>query len=771
MYTEPKTRPAHIVDKKGKSGTPIPVISNYFTLESAPNWHLYQYHVDFSPEVDNRKMRAGMVKEHAELLGATRAFDGMQLFIAKKLEQEKTEVYSTRISDEAKIRITFTLTNELPPTSPTCIQIYNVIFRRVLYMLEMKLIGRNYFSPHLGVMIPQHKLEVWPGFITSILQYEARVMLNADINHKILRTDTALDMMYELYNRAKGSFHDVCTKKLIGEIVLTRYNNKTYRIDDVDWDKNPSSTFKGYDGSDIAFVDYYKKNHNITVTDMEQPLLVSMPKKRDIRRGMTGPILLLPELCTLTGLSEEVRADFHVMKDIATHTRIGPAQRAQTIQKFVDDIAKNPEVQKEMQGWGLAFSKKLLDIPARILPVEKIFQKSTSFGYKPAEADWSREMRGAPLISTVNLTDWVIMVTRRDSEKGQDFLNSLKRVAPPMGIQIGKPNYAELSDDNQNTYLTALKNHVTPTTQMAVCIVSNNRKDRYDAIKKFCCVDHPVPSQVIVARTLAKKQMLMSVCTKIAIQLNCKLGGEVWAVEIPLKNFMVIGIDSYHDSAKKGRSVGAFIAGMNNTCTRYYSRCTFQHSHQELMDGLKVSMQASLRKYHEVNERLPERIIIYRDGVGDGQLPAVFEHEIPQLLECFKTLGADYNPKVAVVVVKKRINARFFAKAGQLQNPPPGTIIDDLVTKPEWYDFFLVSQSVRQGTVTPTHYNVVWDTSGLQPDHMQRLTYKMCHLYYNWPGTIRVPAPCQYAHKLAFLVGQSLHKDPDLALADKLYFL
>ena len=43
-----------------------------------------------------------------------------------------------------------------------------------------------------------------------------------------------------------------------------------------------------------------------------------------------------------------------------------------------------------------------------------------------------------------------------------------------------------------------------------------------------------VPSQVIVGRTLAKKQMLMSVATKIAIQLNCKLGGEVWAVEIPV---------------------------------------------------------------------------------------------------------------------------------------------------------------------------------------------------------------------------------------------
>ena len=44
-----------------------------------------------------------------------------------------------------------------------------------------------------------------------------------------------------------------------------------------------------------------------------------------------------------------------------------------------------------------------------------------------------------------------------------------------------------------------------------------------------------------------------------------------------------------------------------------------------------------------------------------------------------------------------------------------------------------MSQSVRQGTVAPTHYNVIHDTTGLKPDHMQRLAYKLTHLYYNWP--------------------------------------
>ena len=122
--------------------------------------------------------------------------------------------------------------------------------------------------------------------------------------------------------------------------------------------------------------------------------------------------------------------------------------------------------------------------------------------------------------------------------------------------------------------------------------------------------------------------------------------------------------------------------------------------------------------------------------------------------------------------MKKRINHRFFSKQGNnLVNPPPGTIIDNDITRSEWYDFFIVSQSVRQGTVTPTSYNVIHDTTGLKADHIQRITYKLCHLYYNWPGTVRVPAPCQYAHKLAFLTGQSLHADAKPELSDKLFYL
>ena len=65
----------------------------------------------------------------------------------------------------------------------------------------------------------------------------------------------------------------------------------------------------------------------------------------------------------------------------------------------------------------------------------------------------------------------------------------------------------------------------------------------------------------------------------------------------------------------------------------------------------------------------------------------------------------------------------IFRLGKQLDNPPPGTVLDHTVTKRNWYDFFLVSQHVGQGTVSPTHYVVIQDSLGLPVDAVQRIRW------------------------------------------------
>lgn len=161
--------------------------------------------------------------------------------------------------------------------------------------------------------------------------------------------------------------------------------------------------------------------------------------------------------------------------------------------------------------------------------------------------------------------------------------------------------------------------------------------------------------------------------------------------------------------------------------------------------------------------------MIYRDGVGEGQLHLVYNHEVKEIRRRLAQLyGNEAEVKMAFVIVNKRVKTRLFYNE---RNPPCGTVVDDVITSPVKYDFFIVSQHVTRGTVTPTSYSVIDDTVGLDADKMQRLTYKLTHMYYNWSGTVRVPAPCQYAHKLAYLVGQYVHEAPNTHLEDLLYYL
>ena len=108
-----------------------------------------------------------------------------------------------------------------------------------------------------------------------------------------------------------------------------------------------------------------------------------------------------------------------------------------------------------------------------------------------------------------------------------------------------------------------------------------------------------------------------------------------------------------------------------------------------------------------------------------------------------------------VILVNKRVNQRLFNmdSGNKVSNPVPGTVVDSGIVPKDSYDFFLVSQIGRVGVVSPTHYVVIYDSIKQDPSKIQLLTYKLCFTYYNVSGSIKVPAPVQYAHRLANLVG------------------
>lgn len=101
--------------------------------------------------------------------------------------------------------------------------------------MSLTILGRNYYDSKNVKMIRNLNLEIWPGYITSIRQHEYNVLLCADVVNKVIRTDSALEQISiarrKNINPKSG---------LIGSIVMTRYNKKTYRVDDIDFSRNPT---------------------------------------------------------------------------------------------------------------------------------------------------------------------------------------------------------------------------------------------------------------------------------------------------------------------------------------------------------------------------------------------------------------------------------------------------------------------------------------------------------------------------------------------------
>ena len=54
----------------------------------------------------------------------------------------------------------------------------------------------------------------------------------------------------------------------------------------------------------------------------------------------------------------------------------------------------------------------------------------------------------------------MIVFTRRDGEKAQDFVSTLQRVGPPMGMHVGKADMIELPTDKTDVLMDRISNNL-----------------------------------------------------------------------------------------------------------------------------------------------------------------------------------------------------------------------------------------------------------------------------------------------------------------------
>lgn len=161
------------------------------------------------------------------------------------------------------------------------------------------------------------------------------------MTYKVLAKETAMDVMNLVLRKSGVDVQPRVKSALEGQVVYTLYNNKSYRIDLVDFNTSPMATFHLRD-RDVTYAEYFETKYNVVVKNKTQPLLRSRPSRRDLNRGDFRPIYLIPELCGMTGLSKKQRANLQLMKAVGEVTK--PQKRLASIMRFRQMIFRTANV-------------------------------------------------------------------------------------------------------------------------------------------------------------------------------------------------------------------------------------------------------------------------------------------------------------------------------------------------------------------------------------------------------------------------------------------
>jgi len=385
----------------------IDIVSNHFKVKFDKLQRIYMYFVDFQPKVESdfRKMKQILIETIREPLTKEIGvffLSGSSLFASEKPSFSQSISFKTcyeKKNYELTINLSksFTISevfNEDRKLSILPQKFFNILIKFFLKKLKFFEFGRTskFYDPSKSLEIDQTKLLIYHGFHTSFNNYDGGFFLRIDISHKIVRTDTVLNLIDKIYNdernhdKPKDEKRRLVRESLVSKVVLAMYGNYRYwRIDDVLFEKD-CNTFLLDEAADqtdkkynMTLVEYYKEKYNMEIRKPRQPLLMHVQTKTN------KTFYILPEFCVMTGIPD----DFNdIQKKRVTDQCIkAPNVRMNEIEGLTRDLnqdANDPLCPKRLcESLGISLDSNPVEFKAKLLKEPTIlFGKEEFLGEK-----------------------------------------------------------------------------------------------------------------------------------------------------------------------------------------------------------------------------------------------------------------------------------------------------------------------------------------------------------------------------------------------------
>ena len=756
----------HIKGKTLDYVKPVGVYANLFEMKFTKEIKMYQYPYEVIPEIskDNMKIRKELFIEPQRQLKAKYGLyliDSDSMYSLEKVDDINVVKTSLRLKNEVN-KYEIKINKYLNPTVINEKDAMKSEIQRHFIELIVKdiLLANPNIERFKDTYIMLDRVETlnidkfssvnfYPGFRTSFVETDKGMFLNVVLTHKFIRNKTLLDYMKNFGDLKKKSIQEDINTELKGRSFKVDYAKRNYIIDEIDFDLNPVNKKLNYEDKTINHIEYYKKAYNIDIKNKDQPLII-------VRKKDSKSIYFVPELCYLVGIDESDTTNKKFMKKVSECTKMDPTQKVLETNEFIQLLQDKTEDKKTH----MSSKKKSDHYGIKITPLKDLFpayymkQPQLLDGTGKVFDKYNKEIKLDKNI--INKAKWVLFYEDNYDENEKYLLKDFKDASGKYGIKLENPlkvkiPYGAEVDEwirEANKYFGEEKREY----DFALFLLGENIYI-YPQLKMHSLCHNGYISQVVKVDTLYNDK-IKNICSNILIQINAKLGGSLYKIQIDKalagKKLMVIGVDSSKHKDKNNYGTGiAMVATINDSLSNFYSESKIVKIN-DMKDQFHLCIsnfiENALKVYEKNNNgKKPDWIIIYRQGVSKEQK----EKLKPEIREIDETCS-NQNIPYYYIFVNTKSTFKFFEKDknGKYSNPQSGLLVLDGVINPNNFEFYIQPQYVNQGSATPTCFHVAYGNLNF-PELIPKFTYDLCHLYSNWQGSVRIPHVMKCAEKLS----------------------
>ena len=511
------------------------------------------------------------------------------------------------------------------------------------------------------------------------------------------------------------------------------------------WGKDATNTTFHNGEKQVTVQAYFQQAHGITLSKPKAPLI-------NYGVGPNDAKWIPAELCSV--LPGQVARRMLLPDQTRSMIEFAARPPFQNAQSIIGDGLAVTKIDQISQGvnsilakYGTQVDLSMITVHGRVLTAPTLVYKSSNV--RPRDGKWNLAdgIRPRPFFTGCSIPDWnclIINEGRYDTIRGDPMplLESFRETLSNYGLKMGKVNRpVTISVDPRNSgtirqVIDSGLKQFQKKPQFLFVVLGSDSALVYDTIKQLCDLQHGIPSVCSIGKKLTKEKGQAQYFANVALKFNLKKGGinhHIPGNELaPLDaRTIVFGIDVTHPSpgsAESSPSIAGVVASSDTKFTQYPASIRTQQGRVEMVAQLEEMILERLRLWQKINKGLPDKVIVYRDGVSEGQYPLVLKEEYPAFVKAFEKLyGAQQkHPRISIITVGKRHHTRFYPTKkedadGKTGNPLPGTVVDRGVTGERLFDFFLLAHQGLQGTSKPCHYVVLKDENKLGADQLQKL--------------------------------------------------